>query len=289
MNQQDLVRAIRESGGGPNALDEADDLWARIDLLQQTGRYDLLLSQLVRTNNKSNLLALVLEANFGYQFESRDLQLTYEVKQNTQQKSSIDFLRRTPNEDSVFFELRLLQQARSITDLIRVQLQKSKVYRLVMGAQDEKDEVERMKNTILSKVQDKHGKPTKFFSTAAGVVNIAVVDVAQSILGTVDVHDCLLATHGDPGVEEVYRRQVFGLFQDTHPGYPEHVQNLAKTYEHIRNVLHGVLFLFKEPGTGLLAYRIEQYLMWNPAMITEVRAQSVYADLIKALPRRSEP
>lgn len=288
MNQQDLVRAIRKSGGGPNALGEADDLWARIDLLQQTGRYDLLLSQLVRTNNKSNLLALVLEANFAYQFESRDLQLTYEVKQNAQQKSSIDFLRRTPNEDSVFFELRLLQQARSITDLIRVQLQKSKVYRLVMGEQDEKDEVERIKNTILSKVQDK-GKPTKFFSTAAGVVNIVVVDVAQSILGTVDAHDCLLATHGDPGVEEVYRRQVFGLFQDTHPGYPEHVQNLAKTYERIRNVLHGVLFLFKEPGTGLLAYRIEQYLMWNPVMITEVRAQSVYADLIKALPRRSEP
>lgn len=288
MNKQDLVRAIRRSGGGLNALDEADDLWARIDLLQQTGRYDLLLLQLLRTNNKSNLLALVLEANFAYQFESRDLQLTYEVNQNTRQNSSIDFLRRTLNEDSVFFELRLLQQARSITDLIRVQLQKSKVYRLVMGEQDEKDGVERIKNTILSKVQTK-GKPTKFFSTAAGVVNIVVIDVAESILGTVDAHDCLLATHGDPGVEEVYRRQVFGLFQDTHPGYPEHVQNLAKTYEHIRNVLHGVLFLFKEPGTGLLAYRIEQYLMWNPATITEVRAQSVYADLVKALPRRSQP
>ncbi len=71
MNKQALIDAIRRSGGKRWALDEADDLWVRLDFLQKTGRYGQLLLGLANANDKSNFLALVLEANFAHQFESK--------------------------------------------------------------------------------------------------------------------------------------------------------------------------------------------------------------------------
>ncbi|WP_213036195.1 hypothetical protein [Candidatus Nitrotoga fabula] len=286
MDKQALIDAIGRSGGKQSALDEADALWAKLDCLKKTGRYGLLLKQLFKANDKSNFLALVLEANFAYQFEAQGLELTYEVKQYAQHKSSIDFLREVSGGDKVYFELRLLQQTLSITDSIKAQLQKCQMYRVVMGGQGEQDEVVRIQNTVLSKVQDKHGNPTKFFSTALNAVNVVVVDATDSILGTIDVHDCMLATLGDPSVEEVYRRQVLGLFQADKAEYPQRVHDLATKYAHIRNTLHGVLFLFKKPGTGILAYQLEQYLMWNPARIDEARAHPICVDVASAVPTR---
>jgi len=286
LNKQTLIDTIGRSGGKQNALDEADALWVKLNCLQQTNRYGLLLSQLAKANDKSNFLALVLEANFAYQFESQGLELAYEVKQDAQEKSSIDFLRMTPDGDSVYFELRLLQQTKSITDSISAQLQKCKMYRVAMDGQDEQGEIVRIQNTILSKVQDKNGNPTKFFSNAANAVNIVVVDTTSSILGTFDFHDCMLATHGDPGVKEIFRRQVFGLFQEDKPEYPKYIHELAAKYSHIRSSLHGVLFLFKKRDTGILAYQLEQYMMWNSALIDEARTRRIFADVTSAIPAR---
>jgi len=91
LDKQALIDAVGRSGGKQSALDEADALWAKLDCLKKTGRYGLLLSQLFKANDKSNFLALVLEANFAYQFEAQGLELTYEVKQYAQHKSSIAF------------------------------------------------------------------------------------------------------------------------------------------------------------------------------------------------------
>jgi len=71
MDIQALVSAIRRSGGGQNAIAEAGGLLIRINVLEGTGRYVRLLSQLTRANDRSNFLALALEVNFAYQFESR--------------------------------------------------------------------------------------------------------------------------------------------------------------------------------------------------------------------------
>jgi hypothetical protein len=192
MDKQALIIAIRKSGGTQNALDEADALWAKLYCLKQTGRYGLLLSQLFKANDKSNFLALVLEVNFAYQYEAKGLELTYEVQQDAQHKSSIDFLRKAPGGGSVYFELRLLQQTQSIMDLIRGHLRKWQMYRVVMVGRDEQAEVIRIQNTVLSKVQDKSGNPIKFFSKAADAVHVVVVDATDSILGTIDYHDCNL-------------------------------------------------------------------------------------------------
>ncbi|MGH8727566.1 MAG: hypothetical protein ACREV9_05310 [Burkholderiales bacterium] len=286
MNKQALIDAIRRSGGKRWALDEADDLWLRLDFLHRTGRYGQLLSGLANVNDKSNFLALVLEANFAYQFESQGLPLVYEVHQDARKNSSIDFLRKIPNGASVYFELRLLQRTQSITESINAQLHSWGFYRFFIGGRDEQKEILRVQNTVVSKVQDKSGKPIKFFPTDAAAVNIVVVDASNSILGTIGVDDCMLATHGDPGVEELYRRQVFGLFQEDRPEYPQRIHELAAKFRHIRTTLHGVLFLFKERNTRLLAYRLEQYLMWNPALIDVAEARPILADLTCAIPVR---
>jgi hypothetical protein len=60
MDIQALVNAIRCSGGGQNAIDEADGLLIRINVSESTGRYPRLLSQLTKANGRSNFLALVL-------------------------------------------------------------------------------------------------------------------------------------------------------------------------------------------------------------------------------------
>src|ERR1039458_1530665 len=88
VNKQILIDAIQKSGGSQSALDEVDDMWVRVNYLQKTGRYGALLSQISNASDKSNLLALTLELNFAYQFESAGLELTYEVSQDALQNRS---------------------------------------------------------------------------------------------------------------------------------------------------------------------------------------------------------
>ena len=76
MDKEALRCAIASSGGGKNPIDEIDAFWPRIELLQQAGRYGPLLSQLFAANDKNNFLALILEVNCAYQFESLGLALT---------------------------------------------------------------------------------------------------------------------------------------------------------------------------------------------------------------------
>jgi len=267
VDKQALSCAITRSGGGQNAIDEIDTFWPRVELLQQAGRYAPLVSQLCVANDKNNFLALILEINLAYQFESRDLPLTYEVKQAPDHNSSIDFLRILPSADHVYLEVRLLQEGHA--------------------DRSEQDEIIRIQSTILSKVQKTNGVPIKFFSTAANAVNIVVIDASSSILGMLDFHDCMLATHGDPHVEEIFRRGIFGLFQEDRPEYPDHIHELAAKYRRIRATLHGILFLFR-PNVELLAYQVEQYLLWNPLLIDTQRARSIYADISSAIPFHAE-
>jgi hypothetical protein len=286
LDKHKLINAISRSGGKKNALDEADDLWERLYFLSQTGRYGSLLSHMYKANDKSNFLALVLEANFAYQYEVRGLELTYEVKQDSQRSSSIDFVRKAPSGESIYFELRLLQQTKSISDLIDVQLQRCQMYSAVMCGQEEQTEILRIQNTVLSKVQDKNGNPIKFFSTAPDTVNIVVIEATDSILGTIDIHDCMLAMYGDCRVTETNRRQVFGLFQADKLAYPQHIHDLATKYAHIRNMLDGVLFLFKKPNSHILTYQLEKYLMWNPDRIDKEKAHSICVDITRVIPDR---
>ena len=119
------------------------------------------------------------------------------------------------------------------------------------------------------------------------MINIVAIDVSSNILGAVDVCDCLLAAYGDPYVNEICRKGVFGLFQEDKPEYLPHIHDLAAKYAHIRKTLHGILFLFRKPGTCILAYQLEQFMMWNPALIDNKRAGRIYNEIASAIPPRS--
>src|ERR1019366_5428243 len=84
------------------------------------------------------------------------------------------------------------------------------------------------------------------------------------MLGMMDIHDCMLACHGDSGVEEPDQRGVFGLFQPDMPHFPQSIHDIAKRYAHIRRTIHGILFLDRV-GVKILTYRLCHYLVWNPA------------------------
>ena len=283
VNKQALIDAIRNSSGAQGALDEVDELWVRVDYLQKTGRYGALVSQVAVTNDRGNFLALTLEINFAYQFESSGRELQYEVSQDAQQNSSVDFLRVSPEGERVFFELRLIQQPQDIAESIAGQIENTERSSIALDAEDEQDAVVRIQRNILNKVQDKKGNPIKFLSTAKNAFNIVVVDIADCMLGMMDIHACMLACQGDPGVEEPYQRGVFGLFQPDMPHFPQSIHDIAKRYAHIRGTIHGILFLDRV-GVKILTYRLCHYLVWNPALIDEPTARRILADVSTAIP-----
>src|SRR5260370_22751487 len=171
-----LLNAIRASGGKSTALDEADALYTKLQYLDGTGRYGQLLSNLSSANDKSNFLALALEATFAYQLEQSGVSLQYEVRQDDSGDSSIDFLAPTISGNRVFFELRLLQERASIAAKIAHQLQTSQIYRMVLNAIDEANEIIRLQSAILEKVQRADGTPHKFIAPCDGSLNVVVLD-----------------------------------------------------------------------------------------------------------------
>lgn len=290
MDKVTLLAAIQKSGGAKQPDNEIDGLLAKLACLEQTGRYGGLIKNIKSSNDKNNFLASVFEATFAYHFESAGLSMKYEITQGNNKSGSIDFMRQMPCGMSIYFEARLLQQDDAVSTFIKEQLQKScfsRFWQVAMNEDDERNAVMRLQSVILSKVQKPDATPIKFLRVADDIANIVVVDVSDLILGAIDVRDCLLATHGDPAVDEIYRRGIFGLFQESAPGYPTQIQAIAKSYEHIGNTLSGVLFLFKKPGSGVLDYTVEHYMMWNPRCIDQTHAASICAEIAKAIPVRS--
>jgi len=278
-----LEAAIKASGGAEQPADQLDGLLAKLLALEATGRYGALLKGLAASNDKSNFLAQLLESTFAHQFEAVGMPLDYEVKQVADQTSSIDFMLKANTGDAVYFELRLLQQGKAVADDIAKQLADGNTYVAAMNGEDEQDEILRLQNIVLSKVESK-GKPIKFVRTGDGVVNIVVVCISDILLGTPDVQDCLLATYGDPEVPAECRRDVFGLFQSLTAEYPEHIQKAAANFAHIKATVHAVLFLFKPQGAGVLDYSLQQVLVWNRSLTTNVQALPLAEQFAKALP-----
>ncbi|NUZ08665.1 hypothetical protein [Piscinibacter koreensis] len=278
-----LVEAISASGGAVQPDDQVDGLLAKLRALEATGRYASLLKGISSANDKSNFLSLLLEATFAYQFESRGLSLDYEVKQGASEGSSIDFGLKLGDAGAAYFELRLLQQDQATATKIAQQLTDAGLYAVIKDGVDEQREILKLQSIVLSKVEDKHGKPTKFLKVDPGAFNVVAVCVSDLLLGMADLHDCILATYGDPEVPEECRRGIFGLFQDLKPVYPAEIQVAAKRFAHLKATIHAVLFLFKPNGSGILDYSLQQLLVWNRALTTEADAGALNDALCAAI------
>jgi hypothetical protein len=284
MDDETLLAIIRKCGWQGAWQDQVRGLLSKLTLLEGEGGYGRLLANLVAANDKNNFVASVLEATIAFQFESAGIKLDYEIRQDPDSNSSIDFCWKSEVGKTVYFEVRLLQQDRATSDSIQRQLQIGNVYAVSKDGEDEKQDIVRVQQAILEKVQKKDGTPTKFLTTHEDAINIVAVDISQIILGTFDPDDCRLVTLGDPSVQPVSQRGIFGIFQAPLPAYPEYIQSLAKSYAHIRRTLHGVLFLFKHPKSESFNYSVSRLLAWNPTLVDEKTARAICSEIERALP-----
>lgn len=282
-----LEAAIQVSGGAQQPDDQIDALLAKLQALNSTGRYGALLTTLVKANNKSNFLAFLLEVTFAHQFEAAGMPLAYEVKQAADMTSSIDSKLNAWTGDAVFFELQLLQQDQPTSNDIAKQLAAGPAYTAMKDGDGEAADIFRLQSTILRKVQKLDGMPVKFLQAGPGTVNIVVVCISDILLGTPDEFDCVLAMYGDPEVPEHCRRGVFGLFQDSKPGYAEELQARAANYAYIKGTLHGVLYLFRPDGSDVLDYNLQQVMVWNRNLVTQAQAAVLMNQIAAALPAKS--
>ena len=131
-----------------------------------------MLASIASTNDKSNFLSSIFEVTFAFQFEYSGLLLDYEVKQDDDGNSSIDFRRRTPSDISIYFEARLLQQDNTTEMSITEQLQDTNFYQIAMDGDEEHDAIVPLQSAILSKVQKADGTPVKGLrlTTPVGII-----------------------------------------------------------------------------------------------------------------------
>jgi hypothetical protein len=283
MDEKTLLAVITKCGWKGAWEEQVKGLLSKLELLERTGRYGKLLANLKGANDKSNFTSSVLEVTIAFQFESAGIELQYEIRQDAEDESSIDFCWTTKSGKTVYIEVRLLQQDKATADSISSQLDARNMYAIAKDGDGERQDIVRVQKVVLDKVQKKDGSPTKFLTAHQDAVNLVAVDVSQIILGTFDVDDCKLVTLGDPSVPVVNRREVFGLFQETEPSYPEFIQSLAQSFDHIKKTLHGVLFLFRRPKKELFNFSVERFLSWSP-MVDEGTARDTCTEIEAALP-----
>jgi hypothetical protein len=284
IDRPSLEAAILASGGAKQPADQVTALMRKLDHLEYRGRYDGLLKSVRTANHKWNFLAALLEVTFAYQFETAGVPLEYEVRQEPDQPGTIDFRMTASSGDAVFFELRLLQQDERTTAGIAEQLAANQEFAVAMNGEAERDAVIRLQGAILQKVQRKDGTPIKFLRAGDGVINIVVIGVSDLLLGTVDIWDCVLATCGDGAVPLEFRRGVVGLFQPPNAADLQKSRARIASFAHIRSTIHGVLFLFRAVGAGVLDYGLEQVMVWNQSLMPEERARSLMNDIAAVLP-----
>jgi hypothetical protein len=284
VDKQALEDAMTRSGWPQVWEDQLDGLWSKIEHLPSRRGFQRLLSNIRSSNDKSNFVASVLEVTFAYQFESAGIELDYEVKQDPSHPSSVDFRWKVSPKLTVYIETRLLQQDKATTDSIECQLHAANAWSVAQDGDDDQKDIIRVQQVIREKVQKEDGTPTKFFLRDQGTINIVAVDISQIILGMFDHDDCLLVGHGDPAVAPVCQRGVFGLFQELRPEYPDRIRALAESYSHIKETLHGLLFLFKRPKQERFNYSLEYFLVWNPSLMNKADAAEICDQIKRAMP-----
>jgi hypothetical protein len=291
VDKQALEDAMTRSGWPQVWEDQFESLWSKMEHLPSRRGFQRLLSNIRSSNDKSNFVASVLEVTFAYQFESAGIELDYEVKQDSSHPSSVDFRWKVSPGLAAYIETRLLQQDKATTESIEDQLSASNAWSVVKDGDDDQQDIIRVQQVILEKVQKEDGTPTKFLVCDHGTINIVAVDVSEIILGMFDHEDCLLVGLGDPAVAPICQRGVFGFFQELRPEYPDRIRVLAESYAHIKKTLHGILFLFKRPKREPFNYSLEHLLVWNTSLMEKDDVAEISEQIKRALPlykRREE-
>ena len=247
----------------------------KLDFLLKTNHYSRLISGLLDANNGANLRSLVLEVTFAFQFESAGIPLRYEVRRRSDDETSIDFLCETESGAEFCIEMRLVQQRQILTTLFEQQLRESDYFGTILDGADDRAEILRLQRLILEKAVNPCGKRIKFESGGANSYNIVAIEMSELLLGMIDSADCLLATYGDPAVPQLAHRQMFGLFQEPRPEYPQYIHEIAARFIPFRQAIHAILFLKKKPPGSPIDYRLEYLLIHNRGIMSGEEAKKI--------------
>lgn len=247
----------------------------KLELLQKAGHYPRLLSDLLAANDRANLRSLVLEATFAFHFQSAGMPLQYEVRRRPDDETSVDFLRRTEWGKELCIEMRLVQQRQALTTLFEEQLRKSDYFGTILDGADDRAETLRLQRLVLEKAVNPRGQLIKFSPGDTNTYNVIAIEVSELHLGMIDDLDCVLVAHGDPAVPDHVRRGLFGLFQESRPEYPDHIQQVAARFAPFRDAVHAVLFLRQVPPAHPINYRLEYILISNQRLVTRAEADQI--------------
>lgn len=265
----DFTKALKHSSCCYEHIEESVDRFVeKLGLLKTTGRYDRLFKDILNCNDMSNMKSLIAEAAFAYEFESKSENLEYEVKQQEDNASSVDFLWELPDlEMDIYFEQRLILQRNSESNIESY----------------EKSEITRHQSIILSKCQNKNGELVKFFKKDDSSINIIVADNSYGISGMFDRIDCELAAYGDQYVDAYCKRGVFGFFEQETDKMTSDQKDFNKKYSNLRSIIHGILFIKKLPEGDPLDFSYSYYFTPNYIIFDEKRAQNLAERLSKVL------
>ncbi|HYA41738.1 MAG TPA: hypothetical protein VEF34_10565 [Syntrophobacteraceae bacterium] len=263
--------------------DNVEKFRIKVDLLDQSGKYGNLLKSFFSCKDLNTINSYSFEILFAYDFEANGLSLEYEVKQCDEDSHSIDFRCCLDDKSILFFELRLIQQRNWITQSQKNQLNSEGWYTTVLGGEDEKNETIRLQNLILEKCQSRRGNPIKFHGVIDGAYNFIVVNVSELHLNMCDRADCYLAVYGDRYLPPVFRRGVFGLWDELPDNYTAEILELYKKFRIFRECIHGVMFV-KFDGTGnwsrlYLDQGLQYFIVGNNNLVESGRFQELLTPL----------
>ena len=278
-----LARSITASGYeiAPND-NRLDRLVAKLECLQEAGRYARLLVDLFAANEEANLRSHVLEATLAFQFESAGMPLQYEVRRR-EDETSVDFLRQTDWGKDICVEVRLVQQRQVLTALFEEQLRDSNFFGATLDGVGDQAETLRLQRLVFAKAVNPSGQLIKFSPEDKCTYNIIAIEVSELHLGMIDHLDCRLVAYGDPAVPELALRQLFGLFQEPQPEYPDHIQEVATRYAPFREAIHAILFLRKVPPTHPIDYCLEYILTHNPKLVPDAELELIGQEFLGAM------
>ena len=171
----------------------------------------------------------------------------------------------------ICFELHQANQRKWLTDLTKSQLKNRGMYKIGLDGQDEQNKIIRLQNIVLSKCQDKNGKPRKF-TKGIDIYNIIVIYVSGEIDGHFDKFDCMLTMYGDPSVPVWAKRNIFGLCQQLPDNAPEQLKLCHEKFEHFNETINGVLFVKNAShpacyGDLILDLDLEYFLVGNNKLV----------------------
>lgn len=253
-----FMNALDNSSCHYKHIEESVDVFVRkLVFLKNTMRYQLLLKDIKSCNDINNMHALIAEAAFAFEFEVKSERLKYEVNIDGQ-ATSVDFLWELPElEVNVYLEQRLILQS---------------------NASHEKEdylvkEITRPQGIILSKCQDRNGNIVKFLSKSPNSVNIIVVDNSYGVGGMFDLIDCEMAAYGDKYVQIQWRLGVYGFFENENNETPAEQKEFNHRYQNLRKIIHGILFIKKQPSGDPLNFNYAYYFTPNYLILSEEKAK----------------